>query len=169
MRSTGEVLGLADSFGLAYFKAQEATQSSLPGEGTVLMSVAEQDRSAIVVETAQDFIQLGFKIIATKGTQAFLAEHGIKAEIVNKMFEGRPNIPDGIMNGEIQLVINTPIGKQSQHDDSYIRKTAIKHKIPYITTIAAANASAKGIVAYREAMAKNTVVKSLQDYHAEIK
>lgn len=169
MRSTGEVLGLADSFSFAYFKAQEATQSSLPGEGTVLMSVAEQDRSTIVVETAQEFIRLGFKIIATKGTQAFLAEHGIKAEIINKMVEGRPNIPDGIMNGQIQLVINTPIGKRSQHDDSYIRKTAIKHKIPYITTIAAASASAKGIAASRDAMANNIVIKSLQDYHAEIK
>jgi len=168
MRSTGEVLGLADSFGLAYYKAQEATQSSLPDEGTVLMSVAEQDRSAVVVETAQEFLSLGFKIIATKGTQAFLAEHGIEAEVINKMFEGRPNIPDGIMNGQIQLVINTPIGKRSQHDDSYIRKTAIKHKIPYITTIAAASASAKGIAAYREAMAKNIVIKSLQDYHGEI-
>lgn len=169
MRSTGEVLGLADSFGLAYFKAQEATQSSLPDEGTVLMSVAEQDRCAVVVETAQEFISLGFKITATKGTQAFLSEHGIEAEVINKMVEGRPNIPDGIMNGQIQLVINTPIGKRSQHDDSYIRKTAIKHKIPYITTIAAASASAKGIAAYREALAKNIVIKSLQDYHTEIK
>ncbi len=168
MRSTGEVLGLADSFGLAYYKAQEATQSSLPDEGTVLMSVAEQDRSAVVVETAQEFLSLGFKIIATKGTQAFLAGHGIETEVINKMFEGRPNIPDGIMNGQIQLVINTPIGKRSQHDDSYIRKTAIKYKVPYITTIAAASASAKGIAAYREAKAKKLVIKSLQDYHAEI-
>ena len=169
MRSTGEVLGLADSFGLAYFKAQEATQSPLPGQGAVLMSVAEQDRSPIVAETAREFVGLGFKIIATKGTSAFLAEHGVEAEVINKINEGRPNIPDGIMNGEIQLVINTPIGKRSQFDDSYIRKTAIKHKIPYITTTAAALASAKGIAAYREAIAKNAVVRSLQDYHRDIK
>lgn len=168
MRSTGEVLGLADSFGLAYFKSQEATQSRLPLTGTVLMSIAEQDRSQIVVETAQEFTRLGFKLKATKGTQKFLNEHGIKAEFIYKIFEGRPNIPDGIMNGEIQLVINTPLGKRGLQDDSYIRKTAIKHKIPYITTTAAALASAKGIAAYKEATVKKTVVKSLQDYHAEI-
>ena len=169
MRSTGEVLGMADSFGLAYFKAQEATQTPLPGEGTVLLSVAEQDRSSIVVETARDFTNLGFKIIATKGTQAFLTENGIRSEVINKIYEGRPNIADAIMNGQIQLVINTPIGKRSLSDDSYIRKTAIRHKIPYITTLAAASASAKGISAYRQALAENTVVKSLQDYHTDIK
>jgi len=168
MRSTGEVLGMADSFGLAYFKAQEATQSPLPFSGTVLMSIAEQDRSQIVVDIAREFIQLGFKIKATRGTQKFLRDHGIDAEFIYKINEGRPNIPDGIMNGEIQLVINTPIGKRSMIDDSYIRKTAIKYKIPYITTTAAALASAKGIAASKKAAVTKTVLKSLQEYHAEI-
>lgn len=169
MRSTGEVLGLADSFGLAYFKSQEATQSLLPFSGTVLMSIAEQDRSEVVVETAREFVKLGFKIKATQGTRTFLQANGIEAEYIYKIFEGRPNIPDGITNGEIQLVINTPLGQRGLQDDSYIRKTAIKYKIPYITTTAAALASAKGIAASREAASqKNYVIKSLQDYHAEI-
>ncbi|MGI6450975.1 MAG: carbamoyl-phosphate synthase large subunit [Desulfitobacteriia bacterium] len=167
MRSTGEVLGLADSFGLAYFKAQEATQSPLPLNGTVLMSIAEQDRSQIVVDAAREFINMGFKIKATKGTRDFLQTHGISAEFIYKIYEGRPNIPDGIVNGEIQLVINTPIGKRSLQDDSYIRKTAIKHKIPYITTTAAALASAKGIAAYLQEP-NNATIKSLQEYHREI-
>lgn len=166
MRSTGEVLGLANSFGLAYFKAQEATYSPLPQRGTVLMSIAEQDRSPMVIETAKEFQELGFKILATQGTQKFLQEHGIKAEFIHKIEEGRPNIPDRIMNGDIQLVINTPIGQRSLKDDSYIRKTAIKYKIPYITTVSAALASAKGIAAAKES--SSTVVKSLQEYHKEI-
>lgn len=169
MRSTGEVLGMADTFGLAYYKAQEATQSPLPSSGTVLMSIAEKDRSPIVVETAKEFMKLGFKIKATRGTRQYLKEMGIQAEFIYKVNEGRPNIPDEIMNGKIQLVINTPLGKRSLQDDSYIRKTAIKQKIPYITTNAAALASAKGIAAHRDATVNNIVVKSLQEYHAEIK
>ena len=132
------------------------------------MSIAEEDRSPVVVEIAQAFLDLGFKIKATKGTQKFLKENGIEAEFIYKINEGRPNIPDGIMNGEIQLVVNTPIGKRSLEDDSYIRKTAIKYKIPYITTTVAALASAKGIKAYKEAALNKTLVKSLQEYHAEI-
>jgi len=120
------------------------------------------------VEIAKEFIQLGFKIKATRGTRKFLNDNGIEAEFIYKIHEGRPNIPDGIMNGEIQLVINTPIGKRGLQDDSYIRKTAIKYKIPYITTTAAALASAKGIAASREAASAMTVLKSLQEYHAEI-
>ncbi|AGA68408.1 carbamoyl-phosphate synthase large subunit [Desulfitobacterium dichloroeliminans LMG P-21439] len=168
MRSTGEVLGMADSFGLAYYKAQEATQSPLPSTGTVLMSIAEQDRSPIVAETAQEFLKLGFTIKATQGTRQYLQDHGIDSEYIYKIYEGRPHIPDEIMNGKIQLVINTPTGKRSLQDDSYIRKTAIKHKIPYITTTAAALASAKGIAAHREAANTNAVVKSLQEYHAQL-
>jgi carbamoyl-phosphate synthase large subunit len=168
MRSTGEVLGMADSFGEAYYKAQEATQSVLPFSGTVLMSIAEEDRSQIVVETAKEFLELGFKIRATQGTLKYLKDNGIEAEFIYKINEGRPNIPDGIMNGEIKLVVNTPIGKHSVQDDSYIRKTAIKYKIPYITTTVAALASAKGIAASKIAAANNRVVKSLQEYHAEI-
>ncbi|MBN1846959.1 MAG: carbamoyl-phosphate synthase large subunit [Deltaproteobacteria bacterium] len=165
MRSTGEVLGLADSFGLAYYKAQEATQLVLPSEGTVLITVSESDRPA-VQEVAKNFADLGFKIRATNGTNQFLNAQGIESELINKMHEGRPNIIDAIKNNEIQLVINTPSGKLSKHDDSYIRKAAIKYKIPYITTLAAASAAAKGIRSFRKGHGK---VKSLQSYHTDIK
>jgi carbamoyl-phosphate synthase large subunit len=167
MRSTGEVLGIADSFGLAYYKAQEATQTILPVSGTVLISLPDQDKPA-VLETAREFIKLGFNIKATEGTHKFLKENGIISEEIKKIFEGRPNIVDGITNSEINLVINTPSGKRSQHDDSYIRKTAIKYKVPYITTLAAALASAKGIGAYKENNTRGTNIKSLQEYHADI-
>ena len=168
MRSTGEVLGLADSFGLAFYKAQEGAvpgTSVLPTEGTVLISVPQRDRPA-VLETAKRFHDLGLKIRATEGTQAFLAANGIDAEPIKKLHEGRPNIVDAIKNGEIQLVVNTPVGKLSQHDDSYIRKSAIRYKIPYITTLSAANAAAEGIAACR---AGRSEAKSLQEYHADIK
>jgi carbamoyl-phosphate synthase large subunit len=165
MRSTGEVLGMADSFGLAFFKAQEATQSPLPSEGTVLITVADQDKPAIL-ETAKQFQKLGFKIKATDSTGQFLTENGVKTELILKMHQGRPNIVDAIKNREIQLVINTPVGKQSKYDDSYIRKTAIKYKVPYVTTTAAAAAAVKGIAAHRK---EPSTVKSLQSYHAAIK
>jgi carbamoyl-phosphate synthase large subunit len=164
MRSTGEVLGMAHSFGFAFYKAQEATQQGLPAEGTVLITVAERDRPA-VYETAQHFANLGFRILATSGTQAFLEKQEIKAESILKMHEGRPNIVDAIKNGDIDLIINTPSGKTSQFDDSYIRKEAIKHKIPYITTLSAAVSTARGIRAFREG---SEDVCSLQRYHADI-
>ena len=165
MRSTGEVLGLADSFGLAYYKAQEATQQSLPSSGTVLMTISDQEKGG-ALEVARGFEKLGFRIIASEGTHRFLQEHGIAAEKILKMHEGRPNIVDAIKNGEIQLVINTPAGRLSKYDDSYIRKAAIKYKIPYITTIAAAVAAVKGIAAFQKGHGR---AKSLQSYHAEIK
>ena len=164
MRSTGEVLGLADSFGLAFFKSQEAAAQRLPVEGTVLITVAQRERPA-VLGVAQEFHQLGFRIKATEGTHAFLEEHGVPSELILKMHEGRPNIVDGIMNKEIDLIINTPSGRLSKHDDSYIRKAAIKYKVPYITTLAAATAAAKGIAAYR--LGKGTA-RSLQAYHRNI-
>jgi len=162
MRSTGEVLGLADDPGLAFFKAQEAAQQSLPREGTVLITVAERDREG-VLEAAREFARLGFGILATQGTQAYLAEQGVAAQGILKLHEGRPHIEDAIKNGEIQLVVNTPAGKTSEFDDSYIRKAAIRHKIPYITTTAAALAAARGIAAARDAV---DGVRSLQSYHA---
>jgi carbamoyl-phosphate synthase large subunit len=165
MRSTGEVLGLADSFGMAYFKAQEATQSSLPSKGTVLITVTDKEKS-FIVETAKQFVKLGFKIKATDGTHRFLAENGINSEPILKMHQGRPNIADAIKNNEIQLVINTPAGKLSKYDDSYIRKTAIKYHVPYITTSAAAAAAVKGIAARQKDTAP---LRSLQSYHADIK
>jgi len=165
MRSTGEVLGIADSFGFAFYKAEVAAQQLLPAEGTVLITVSTKDRPA-VFEVARQFAELGFNIKATQGTQQFLASQGVKSDLILKMHEGRPNIVDEIKNGEIQLVINTPSGKLSQYDDSYIRKNAIKYKVPYITTLAAAAAAAKGIAAYRQV---KSGVKSLQSYHADIK
>ena len=167
MRSTGEVLGIADSFGLAYYIAQEATRTPLPTSGTVLISVPDQDKP-YVLETAREFIKLGFKILATDGTHKFLKENGVPSRRIKKLAQGRPNIVDGITNGEINLVINTPSGKSSKHDDSYIRKTAIKYNVPYITTTAAALASARGIAAYKENNYTLGSIKSLQEYHADI-
>ncbi len=164
IRSTGEVLGLAESDGLAFFKAQEATQQILPTEGAVLITVAEPDKQSIVA-TAQIFADLGFRIYATEGTRRVMAEQGIASELMMKMHEGRPNIADAIKNNDIQLIVNTPVGKASTFDDSYIRKTAIKYKVPYITTASAAAASAKGIAAKRSGKGD---VKSLQEYHAGI-
>jgi len=165
MRSTGEVLGIADSFGLAFYKAQDAAKSILPTEGAVLLTVAEHERGPALVKAARWFAELGFALVATKGTQGFLAAYDIDSQPILKMHEGRPNIADGIANGEIQLIVNTPSGKLSATDDSYIRKSAIKYRIPYITTVAATLAAAEGIAARR---AGDTELKSLQEYHAEI-
>ncbi len=164
MRSTGEVLGLADSFGLAFYKAQEAAQGRLPLEGTVLVTVADKDKAA-VVDIARRFADLGFKLKATNGTHAFLDEQGVTSELVYKMHEKRPHVADAITDGDIQLVINTPRGKASKADDAYIRQAAIRYKIPYITTIAAALAAAKGIEACQNGKPD---VKPLQHYHADI-
>ncbi|MDD7516411.1 carbamoyl-phosphate synthase large subunit [Ruminococcus flavefaciens] len=166
MRSTGEVLGISPSFGEAYYKAQEATKNKLPLEGTVLLSVCDRDKPELV-DIAKSFNELGFKIIATGKSYEMIKEAGIPCEKIFKIYEGRPNIADQIANGEIQMIINTPAGKTSAHDDSYIRKAAIKHRIPYMTTMAAAKASAEGI----KAIKNNTHlgVKSLQAHHADIK
>ena len=165
MRSTGEVLGMADSYGLAFYKAQEAAKQSLPLEGSVLISVNKKDRID-VIPVAREFNKLKFKIYATQGTQKFLKDNGIDSELIYKLHEDRPNIVDRIKNKEIQLVINTPSGTTSEYDDSYIRKNAIKYGIPYITTVAAALAAAKGIEKRKQG---NTTVKSLQEYHKGIK
>jgi carbamoyl-phosphate synthase large subunit len=164
MRSTGEVLGMANSFGLAFYKAEEGASSRLPVEGTVLISVPRPEHAS-VLGIARRFAALGFRIKATEGTHAFLTAHGVPAERINKLKEGRPNITDAIMNREIQLVINSPVGKLSQYDDSYIRKSAIKYKVPYITTVAAAAAAVEGITVYRKG---RSAVRSLQEYHADI-
>jgi carbamoyl-phosphate synthase large subunit len=166
MRSTGEVLGMADSFGMAFYKAQDAAKSTLPTTGTVLLTVCCKDRSEVLVSAAKQFVRMGFSLLATKGTQAFLTENGIKAELALKVQEGRPNIADLVSSRSIQLVINTPSGKLSAADDSYIRKAAIKHKIPYITTVTAAMAAAEGIAARLKG---DYQVRSLQSYHADIK
>ena len=165
MRSTGEVLGMADSFGMAFLKAQQAANQFLPVEGTVLITVTETDRPA-VLEVARIFSTLGFTIKATNGTEQFLNSHYIRAERISKLNEGRPNIIDAIKNKEIDLVINTPSGKLGKHDDSYIRQAAITYKVPYITTLAAALAAARGIVAR---IRGKEAVKSLQAYHKDIR
>ena len=165
MRSTGEVLGMAESFGLAFYKAEEAANQRLPSEGAILLTLNDEDK-APGMEVARRFQKLGFKILASAGTYAHLNKNGIEARPIKKMHEGRPNIVDAIMNKEIQLVINTPVGKLSKYDDSYIRKTAIKYKVPYITTLAAALAASVGIEAYRKGHGE---LKSLQEYHAGIK
>ena len=165
MRSTGEVLGMAADFGLAFYKAQDATKSALPTEGTVLMTVCVRDRGEQLLKSAGKFLEQGFKLVATQGTRQFLADNGIESEPILKMHEGRPNIGDAITNGELQLIVNTPSGKLSVTDDSYIRKAAVKYKIPYITTVAAAVAAAEGVAARRLG---DTDVKPLQAYHQDI-
>ncbi|MCL2145240.1 MAG: ATP-grasp domain-containing protein, partial [Endomicrobia bacterium] len=163
MRSTGEVLGLADSFGLAFYKALEAGKTILPLSGSVLISVAEQDREK-AAEAAKQFDSLGFKIIATRGTQSYLSSKGINAEIINKIYEGRPNIEDAIKNHQLDVIVNTPSSsKQSNYDDSYIRKAAIKYSIPYLTTLTAALAAAKGISEKKKN--PDADIYSLQEYH----
>ncbi len=164
MRSTGEVLGMCSSPGLAYYKAQEAANACLPREGAVLITVNEHDRPA-VGKAAAKFAELGFRILATEGTYDFLKSQDIPCERINKIYEGRPNIGDAMKNGEIQLVVNTPAGPTSQYDDSYIRKTAIRLKIPYLTTLAAAEAAAQGIEAMNN---DKIIVKSLQEFHAAL-
>jgi carbamoyl-phosphate synthase large subunit len=164
MRSTGEVLGLADSYGMAFFKSQEATQSSLPVKGTVLITIADRDKDRIL-PAAQNFKDMGFKILSTGGTRQFLEKHGIAATLILKVHQGRPNIVDAIKNGEIDLVVNTPAGRLSEYDDSYIRKNAIKYKIPYITTTSAALSATQGI---KERQNGEYKVRSLQDYHSAI-
>ena len=166
MRSTGEVLGLASNFGEAFFKAQEATQTVLPLSGTVLITVNNRDKEE-AVDVAREFERAGFSIIATAGTGAMLREHDIACDTINKQGEGRPDILDAITNGEIDFVINTPSSTQeSAVDDSYIRKAAIKAHVPYMTTLAAAMASALGIQAVKDA--SEASVLSLQDIHATI-
>jgi carbamoyl-phosphate synthase large subunit len=167
MKSTGEVLGMANSFGLAFAKSQEAAGQRLPRSGNVLVTVIDHDKAEIL-DVAKQLVKMGFTIVATEGTHKFLAQHGVKSRHVKKVHEGRPNIVDAIHNKEIQLVINTPSGKSSKYDDSYIRKTAIKYKIPYITTAAAAKATAEGIKA--SLANKGAIkVKALQSYHKYIK
>lgn len=166
MRSTGEVLGLSPYYGEAFFKAQEATQTKLPLSGKVLISVNRKDKPE-VVEIAGLFKEAGFTILATGTTYDLITEAGIPAKRVKKLYEGRPNILDLITNGDISLIINSPSGKESVHDDSYLRKAAIKEKIPYMTTIAAARATAKGILYVQKH--GDCEVKSLQQLHSEIK
>ena len=165
MRSTGEVLGMAADFGEAFYKAQEAAKNKLPLEGTVLISVSDRDKPELV-EIAESFHECGFHIMATGRTYEMIVQAGIPAEKIAKISEGRPNILDAITNRKIDLIVNTPNGKKGAVDDSYIRKAAIKGRIPYMTTMAAARAAAAGI---KTVKAEGTLsVKSLQEFHSEI-
>ena len=166
MRSTGEVLGLSRSYGEAFYKAQEAVQSKLPLEGTVLISVNKKDKDE-AVEVARSLSEDGFRIVATEGTYNLITAAGIPAVKAKKLYEGRPNVLDMITNGDFDLIINSPVGKDSVHDDSYLRKAAIKAKAPYITTVAAAKVTAEGIHYLRTH--KDSEVKSLQELHSEIR
>lgn len=166
MRSTGEVLGLSSSYGKAFYKAQEATQTRLPMEGTVLFSVNDRDKQELV-EVARAIYDNGFKIMATGRTCDMIREAGMEAQKISKLNEGRPNILDAITNKQIDLIINTPNDKKGAVDDSYIRKAAIKNKIPYMTTMAAAKATAAGIHSMKKG--EGAPVKSLQEYHGSIK
>ena len=166
MRSTGEVLGLADTFGLAFYKALEGSKNKLPLSGSVLISVAPKDREE-AAQVAKHFEDLGFEIYATRGTHDYLANNGIKAKVVNKLYEGRPNITDLIKNRQLDMIVNTPSGsKRSDADGSYMRKSAIRYNIPYITTLTAALASAKGIE--EKLKNANEGVCSLQYYHGQL-
>jgi carbamoyl-phosphate synthase large subunit len=162
MRSTGEVLGMAESFGLAFEKALQGAKLMLPDAGTVLFSICQIDRSEELVETVRHFQELGFAIRASDGTHRFLAEHGVSSQPILKLYEGRPNIVDSMKNDEIHLIVNTPVGKLAVWDDSYIRKESIKRRIPCIHTVAAAKAAAEGIAARRKG---HMTVTSLQSYH----
>ncbi len=166
MRSTGEVLGLAPTYGEAFIKSQEGVQSPLPTEGTVLISVNRNDRPR-AAELARLFYELGYNILSTGSTCDTIAEAGIPVKKIKKLYEGRPNILDAISNGEIQMILNTPSGKTSVHNDSYLRKGAIKAKIPYMTTMAAAFAAADGLKTVKES--PNGNIRSLQELHASIK
>ncbi len=165
MRSTGEVLGLSSHYGEAFYKAEEGVSSKLPLEGTVLISVNRKDKEE-VVDVAGSFVNDGFKVLATGGTYDLIAEAGLPVTKINKLYEGRPNILDAITNGEIDLIINSPVGKESVHDDSYLRKAAIKARIPYMTTMAAAKATAEGIAYVKKN--GSSEVRSLQELHSLI-
>jgi carbamoyl-phosphate synthase large subunit len=166
MRATGEVMGIAETFGLAYYKAQEAAGSKLPLEGNVLLTVSDKDKRTSLANIGKRLKQLGFKIYATEGTGRYLERNEVPNTRINKLTEGRPDISDAIKNREIHLIVNTPGTKRdNKEDDSYIRKMAIQYKVPYITTMAAAEASVEGIEAVK---GHQLVPMSLQDYHKEV-
>ena len=167
MKSTGEVMGIDKTFGLAYYKAQLAAGMRLPTEGKVFISVADKDKPHMV-DIAKQFRQLGFEILATRGTYKFLKKHGVEAKVVYKYSEGRPNIVDLILNKDVQLIINTPSGKRERSDAYYIRRAAIQEKIPYYTTLRAAKAVLTAIKDFKKSGGKLEVY-TLQDIIEEIK
>jgi len=163
MRSTGEVMGISHSFGASVAKAQMSASSALPKDGTVFVSVNNNDKNDKTVDIVNEYVRLGFKIIATDGTAKFLQGRGIDAKSVYKVQEGRPNIVDSIKNGEVTLIINTPLGEESRYDEYAIGWAAVQNKVAFITTLSAAATAVKGIERIREGRME---VKSLQEYHA---
>ncbi len=163
MKATGEVMGIADTFGISFYKAQEAAGFELPMQGNILLTVADKDKAGLL-PIARKIDKMGFSIYATGGTNRFLEEHGIGSMKIKKIHEGRPNIVDAIKNKNIHLIINTPVGRDSKYDDSYIRIMAIQYKVPYITSIAAAQASIEGTEAVKK---ENILPKCLQEYHRQ--
>ena len=158
MRSTGEVMGLADSFGLAFAKSQISVYQGLPTTGSIVITVHDRDKPD-VVPIARRFHELGFRILATEGTASYLIRRGVPCERTFKIHEGRPNLLDQIVSGDVQLLINTPLGKHAQHDDYEIRRAAVTRKVPYTTTLSAAAAAADAIIALRH---RERTVRSLQ-------
>jgi len=164
MRSTGEVMGIAQTFGEAMAKAQESTGSGMPVKGNIFVSVNENDKRKKTIDIIEKYVKLGFGIVATAGTSKFLNENGIESETVFKVNEGRPNVVDRIKNGDIQIVINTPLGSESRYDEYAIGWEAVQSKIPFITTLSAASSFAEGIAYIKTG---NIEVKSLQDYYKQ--
>jgi carbamoyl-phosphate synthase large subunit len=162
MKSTGEVMGSADVFGEAYAKALLGAGVDLPLGGTAFLSVNLDDKKPLVIQLARELRELGFDLIATRGTKDFLEQHGVPAQLVLKVHEGRPNIVDKMINQEIQLIINTPLGRSAYYDDTYIRKNALARSIPCLTTLSAAAASVEGIRALQSGAYS---VSSLQEQH----
>jgi carbamoyl-phosphate synthase large subunit len=162
MRSTGEVMGIADSFGMAFAKAQVSAGGALPLEGTVFVTVNDHDKQN-VVPIARRFHELGFRVVGTEGTAKHLRSRGVPATRVLKVHEGRPNAIDMILSGEVQLLINTPLGKLTQQDDYLMRRAALQHQTPYTTTLSAASAACDAVIALRS---RARTVRSLQEWHA---
>jgi carbamoyl-phosphate synthase large subunit len=163
MRSTGEVMGVSEGFGSAYLKAQQGAGTKLPREGTVFISVNDQDKRA-VLELARELHEMGFKLVATRGTQKKLEAEGVPCGFVYKVNEGRPNIADLVKSKEVHLIINTPLGRTSFYDERSIRRAAIQYSAPCVTTMTGAVATVAAIRALRE---EELQVRSLQDYHAQ--
>jgi len=165
MRATGEVMGAADTFEAAFFKAEDAVGAPLPLKGTVLVTIRDTDKK-VAAGVAGQLAGMGFSILATENTSRYLTDKGVANKMIMKISQGRPNIADAIINKEVHLIINTPAGKSGKEDDSYIRKMAIQYKLPYITTMAAAKASVAAIEAMRN---KEITPKSLQEYHQAVR
>jgi carbamoyl-phosphate synthase large subunit len=161
MRSTGEVMGIADSFGMAFAKAQASAEGALPLAGSICVTVNDHDKPT-VVPIVRRLHELGFRVLGTEGTARYLRARGIPAERVLKVHESRPNVLDLIVSGQVQLLINTPLGKLTQQDDYLLRRSALQHGVPYTTTMSAASAACDAIIALRSRVGE---VRSLQEWH----